>query len=184
MSPLVTLGSNPTLSAKQIKHSEVRLCRCYVPCQKGVMKYFAYGSNMDAERMRERNISFSQRIHATLKGYSSKFNKVASCNPKEGYANIVPNEKGIVEDVLYEISQSDLPKLDKCEGYPNHYGKIRVKVQSDEGQQVEVVTYIAQPDKIMQNLKPSKDYLKRLLKGRDILPEDYCRRLESWETLD
>jgi gamma-glutamylcyclotransferase len=63
------------------------------------MKYFAYGSNMDSERMSERSIRFSQRTHATLKGCRLDFNKVASRNPQEGYANVVKFENGIVEGV-------------------------------------------------------------------------------------
>ena len=148
------------------------------------MKYFAYGSNMDTVRMVERNIDFSQRIHAILKGYSLKFNKVAYDNPKEGKANIVPDEKGIVEGVLYDISESDLSNLDKYEGYPIHYDRIKVKVQLDDGQEVDAVTYIAQPDKVREGLMPSKDYLNRLLAAKDIISESYYRRLESLETMD
>jgi gamma-glutamylcyclotransferase len=59
------------------------------------VRYFAYGSNMDPERMRERNITFSQRICAVLKGYRLEFNRVASRNPQEGYANVVKLEKGL-----------------------------------------------------------------------------------------
>ena len=148
------------------------------------MKFFAYGSNMNDERMRERNISFSQRKHATLKGYSLKFNKMASSNPKEGYANIVPDEKGVVEGVLYEISNSDLSNLDKYEGFCNHYNRIKVKVQLDDGQEPEAVTYVAQPHKVREGLRPSRNYLNHLLAAKNFLPESYYRRLESQETLD
>ena len=33
------------------------------------MKYFAYGSNMDPERMRRGRIRFSRREHAVLEGF-------------------------------------------------------------------------------------------------------------------
>lgn len=148
------------------------------------MKYYAYGSNMNAERMKERKINVSQRTHANLKGYDLKFNKVAYDNAKEGYANIVPDEKAIVEGVLYDISDSDLPRLDKYEGYPSHYYRVKVKVQLGDGQEVEAITYIAQPDKVTEGLRPMKGYLNHLLAARDILSESYFRRLEAWETLD
>lgn len=64
------------------------------------MRYWAYGSNMSADRMNKRNIGFSQQVHAIVKSHSLKFNKVASRNRKEGYANIVPDEDGVVEGVL------------------------------------------------------------------------------------
>jgi len=148
------------------------------------MKYFAYGCNMNPEKMEDRNITFSHRTLAILKGYNLKFNKVASSNPKEGYANIVPYEKGIVEGALYDIQDSALSNLDRYEGYPNHYDKIRVKVLLDIGQEVEAITYIAKPDKIKEGLKPKKDYLKHLLSACDILSEPYCKRLKSYDTLD
>ena len=148
------------------------------------MRYFAYGSNMDPERMRKRSISFSQRIRAVLKGYRLEFNKVASRNSQEGYANVVKFEKGIVEGVLYEIPDSDLSKLDRFEGYPDHYDRVMIKVELNDGQKLEAIIYIAQPDRIAEGLKPSRDYLDHLLAARDILSESYRTKLEAWQPLD
>jgi cation transport regulator ChaC len=148
------------------------------------MKYFAYGSNMDQKRMKKRGVRFSERVHAILKGYSLKFNKITSDNPKKGYANIVPDKNGIVEGVLYEIVDSDLSKLDSCEGYPQHYKRVNVKVQLDDGKGIEAVTYIAQPDKVKEGLKPSKGYLAHLLAAKDLLSEQYYKKLEACETID
>lgn len=151
----------------------------------GTMRYFAYGSNMDSERMKKRGVNYSRRECAFLKGHKLVFNKLVSYNPQEGYANIVPDENDMVEGVLYEISDSDLSKLDKYEGYPNHYGRIRVTVQLDDDQEVEAVIYIAQPDKVREGLKPSREYLKHLIIGGEgILSESYRRKLKLWKTLD
>lgn len=147
-------------------------------------KYFAYGSNMNPERMREREIKFSKREHVVLNGWRLMFNKIASRNPKEGYANIEPHKQEIVEGILYEIRDSDLEKLDIHEGYPYHYDKRIVEVKLDNGQKVEAITYIAQPDKTRSGLKPSKEYLNHLLKGCDLLSEEYREKLRTWETLD
>lgn len=148
------------------------------------MKYFAYGSNMDPERMKKRDINFLQREHATLKCYTLKFNKLASRNPKEGYANIFPDRTGVVEGVLYNISDSDIATLDRYEGYPDHYDRINVMVQLDDVHEVEAIAYIAQANKVREGLKPSRDYLNYLLAAKDILSEPYYRRLESLETLE
>jgi cation transport regulator ChaC len=147
------------------------------------MKYFAYGSNMDAQRMRERGIEFSERVHAILSGYSLKFNKMADRNHKEGYANIVPDKNNSVEGVLYEIPDLDLKKLDKHECYPIHYDRIKINVRTGGKKEVEAIIYVAQPDKVKQGLKPSNEYLAHLLAGKDILSESYYLRLESLETL-
>jgi gamma-glutamylcyclotransferase (GGCT)/AIG2-like uncharacterized protein YtfP len=102
----------------------------------------------------------------------------------EGYANIEPDKNDIVEGILYEISDSDLKKLDKYEGYPDHYKKINLKVEIDTVKEVKVITYIANSCKIRNGLKPNREYLGHLLKGCDLLSESYCERLRKWETLD
>ncbi|MGQ9801370.1 MAG: gamma-glutamylcyclotransferase family protein [Candidatus Saccharicenans sp.] len=148
------------------------------------MKYFAYGSNMDPARMSAREVRFSQRVRAILRGYRLKFNKVEYRNPGEGYANIVQEEGGLVEGVLYDIPDSDLSKLDGVEGYPAHYDRIAVSVQLDDGQEIEAVTYVAQPDSIRDGLKPTREYLSHLLAAKDVLSNSYYRKLQSQETLD
>lgn len=151
------------------------------------MYYFAYGSNMDKQRMKERKITFSdvERRAAHLSGYHLEFNKVANDNPLEGYANIVPDGSGLVEGVLYNIDAASLPKLDKCEGYPDEYLKISIKVLlPSDGQKVCAITYIANPKKIGEGLKPRRCYLEYLLAGEDFLSASYFKRLQETETLD
>lgn len=148
------------------------------------MKYFAYGSNMNPERMRERGVNFSNREHAILEEWRLEFNKIASRNSKEGYANIVEDEKSVVEGILYTIQDSDIEKLDRYEGYPDHYNRIKVRVKLDDGREIETITYIAKPDKVREGLKPSKKYLNHLLKGCDLLSEKYCEWLKSQETVE
>jgi len=147
------------------------------------LKYFAYGSNMNPKRMNQRGIEFLKREHATLSGWRLEFNKIASRNPNEGYANIIQDEKSVAEGIIYEIQKSDIEKLDNYEGYPNHYNRTEVMVKLDDGQEVEAITYIAQPNKIRSGLKPSKEYIGHLLKGCDILSEEYFEKLNRWETL-
>lgn len=146
-------------------------------------KYFAYGSNMNPQRLKERRINYVQRSPAILKAWRLEFNKVASRSPAEGYANIVTDVNGIVEGVLYDMRDSDISKLDKYEGYPEHYCRILVTVLND-GQEIEAITYIANSNNIRTGLRPSKEYLNHLLNGCDLLSEEYCNRLKKWETLD
>jgi gamma-glutamylcyclotransferase len=149
------------------------------------MNYFAYGSNMGVRRMEERKVPFSARRAAHLCGYCLKFNKVAKANYREGKANIILDEDGLVEGALYEIEAISLPKLDNKEKYPEHYLKIPVKVRlPDNGQEVCAITYIAHPDKIKEGLKPTKVYLQHMLEGKDILSDSYFNRLKNIETLD
>lgn len=151
------------------------------------MYYFAYGSNMNAKRMKERKITFSdsERRAAHLYGYHLEFNKVAKDNPQEGKANIVADDKNLVEGVLYDIDAASLSKLDHYEGYSEEYKKIKMKVLlPSDGQEVCAIIYIANPDKISDSLKPTKEYLSHLLEGKDFLSKDYFKWLQSIETLD
>lgn len=147
-------------------------------------KYLAYGSNMNPQRMSERDVHFSQRRHATLTGYTLRFDKVSSSNPREGKANIIRREQDMVEGVLYEIPQSDLTKLDVAEGFPKHYMKMSVLVKLDDDAQVLALTYVAQPSKIREGLKPTREYLNHLLAAKDALSEAYMQKLRLVETLD
>ena len=147
------------------------------------MKYFAYGSNMNPQKMKERNINYTERIPATLKGYTLRFNKIASRNPAEGFANIVLNVNGVVEGVLYDLPDTDIEILDKYEGFPNHYDRKKVRVLAAAGEE-EALTYIARSDKTGEGLKPTKVYLNHLLAARDMLSEDYYERLLRYDALD
>ena len=148
------------------------------------MRYFAYGSNMNPERMIERGVSFTSRERAVLEGWRLKFNKVSSINAREGYANIERDDNSVVEGILYTIEDKDIEKLDTFEGYPKHYNRVVLKVKKDNGEEVEALVYIANPDKVKDGLKPSKEYLNHLLRGCDLLSENYCNMLRNWETLD
>ena len=148
------------------------------------MKYFAYGSNMNPERMEKRVLNFTKGSSAKLKGYRLKFNKRADRNPLEGYANIVTSVGSIVEGILYEISKDDFCKIDKNEGVPIHYERKKITVQVINNKEIEAETYIANPSKIKDSLKPTKEYLEHLLKAKDMLSNEYYNWLKSTETLD
>jgi len=150
--------------------------------------YFAYGSNMDIEQMKERKIEFESYKKGVLDGYRLKFNKISSRSSIEGYANIVKDQKSSVEGICYKINNKDLSKLDKCEGVPNHYERKKIKIKIENKKNLKeidnVITYIAHPDKIGENLKPRKEYLNHLLQAKSLLSDDYYQMLKKTETLD
>lgn len=149
------------------------------------MLYFAYGSNMNEDRMRKRKINYDDRERATLKGYVLKFNKVASRNDKEGFANIEQKKDGIVEGILYYgILTKDFKKLDKLEGCPGNYYRTDISVNLSNRTKEDAIAYVAHQSKVKEGLKPTKEYLRHLLAGKDLLPESYYERLELNPTLD
>lgn len=96
----------------------------------------------------------------------------------------MPKSGAVVEGVLYEIDKSDTGNLDRFEGFPSHYNRINVKVKLDDSHELEAFTYIAQPDKIRDGLKPTKEYLSHYFAARDILSKEYLHTLETLQTLD
>nr|WP_276308344.1 gamma-glutamylcyclotransferase family protein [Ammonifex thiophilus] len=117
----------------------------------GTVWYFAYGSNMSAARMRERVGEvggWEERIPGVLEEWRLVFNKVASRNPREGFANIEPSAGERVEGCLYRLSESVLERLDRYEGMKSgHFKRMQVTViRKDTGESVITYTHMAWPE--------------------------------------
>jgi cation transport regulator ChaC len=137
-------------------------------------RYFAYGSNMNPERMRKRMGYLPPSRKAVLQDYNLTFNKISSKNPSEGVANIIPLADSQVEGILYEVTDQDIAKLDAYEGVPTNYIRHIVKVDC-KGELINALTYIAV--KVKDGLKPSRDYLNHLLAAKESLSEDYYQQI-------
>ena len=86
--------------------------------------YFAYGSNMDDERLFSR-IGSADKFD---KGYDIwkklLFNKLGQDGT--GKANLINNSNAVAFGVLFKVNESDLAKLDKFEvGYKRKTLKIK-----------------------------------------------------------
>lgn len=75
------------------------------------MKYFAYGSNLSKDNMKNLCPNAKMGKKHTLEGYRLTF--------RGSLPDILPEENGEVVGGLWEISESDEVKLDEFEG---HYG--------------------------------------------------------------
>lgn len=145
-------------------------------------KYFAYGSNMNPDRMRGRGVAFSQRRRAKLPGYKLVFNVLEERNTRIGYANIVSQDGDVTEGVLYEIPQSDFLKLDSAEDAPECYQRCKVRVTLDHEGEIEAMTYVGR--RTGSHLLPTKEYLDHLLVGSRLLSVEYQRWLRTIKTAD
>ena len=82
-----------------------------------MINYFAYGSNMSYEQMKERCPDSKYVGIARLNGYKLDFTKMSRLRGG-GVADIVESEDDCVYGVLYSITDDDLAKLDiKEQGY-------------------------------------------------------------------
>jgi len=134
--------------------------------------YFAYGSNLDYTRMLSRCADSDVFGEAILEGYRLVF---MENNTKRIVANIIKNKNFTTHGVLYEVTESDMKKLDAFEGHPRVYKRAKVMV-CIEGTCIEATTYIMQKkcevyssnEVHIFNRKygaPKKDYMQFILNG-------------------
>jgi cation transport regulator ChaC len=145
--------------------------------------YFAYGSNMDEKRLRERIGEFERGKIAYLKGYHLVFDKCAD-SPKVGYANIISDKEKEVIGVLYKLTDKQLLILDDYEGVlSNQYKRDSVNVRDEKKQSIKAITYIATDCGSV--LKPYRWYLDYLIRGakQHNFPEEYQKMLQDLETV-
>jgi gamma-glutamylcyclotransferase len=157
--------------------------------ESGLSWYFAYGSNMSADRLFEKRlkpegVAMGERVAGRLDGWRLAFNKRAREPAGSGAGNIVVEPGGVVHGTLNLLPAKGFEVLDRHEGVAGgHYERQIVHVvRSDTGAAVEAITYVALL--VADGLRPTRDYLGHLLAGRDLLPEDYCVWLGATATID
>lgn len=101
--------------------------------------YFAYGSNMNPDRIGERIPKARLVGKAYIKGWTIK---------ERLYADIERKIGGRVEGVLYLITDSELHILDTYEGFPRIYNSIGINAYLDEKHKVYAFTYVMTPKAI------------------------------------
>ncbi|MDP6505295.1 MAG: gamma-glutamylcyclotransferase family protein [Planctomycetota bacterium] len=150
------------------------------------MKYFAYGSNLNPRRMKQRGVDFTSRTAALLHDHKLVFDKKAlkaGAPEGAGFANLRPETEVCVEGALYEITEDGAALLDTWERAPDHYFRADIVVCVSETE-VDCFTYMARKEVTATGLLPSRNYLNHILKGRDVLSSEYIRHLESLALLD
>ncbi len=122
--------------------------------------YFAYGSNMDADQMTFRGLVVQGSWGAVLHGYSLAFNFPARSRWLGGAADVVKDEGGTVEGVLYALGTP----VSVMDGWEGGYERIAVDVHvpsTGEGRTAWTYRVI---DKGPQ-MTPSEVYVAQMLKG-------------------
>lgn len=148
------------------------------------MLYFAYGSNMNPERMRQRGLVVRHAEGARLPGFELLFDKHAADHLGTGHANVVRRTGSVVEGVLYELAdEQEILKMDPFERAPVNYSRDRLEVQTAGGSAWTWI-YFANPAVRRAGLRPSRSYLDHLLAGRPFLSAPYYRRLAGWACVE
>ncbi len=133
--------------------------------------YFAYGSNMNPERMRARGLAFTRHESARLPGYALCFNKRAHNKTGIAYANIAFDPDSLIEGVLYQLA-GDIEVMDTFEGTPVRYSRELFPVAAAE-RVIWAWVYVANPAYIASELHVEENYLNHLLSAGNLLSEAY-----------
>jgi len=147
--------------------------------------YFAYGSNMDEYKLKiKRRVKFYEKFSGKIDGWKIVFDKTVSGKPGVAYSNILSKENSCVEGIVYKIKSEDvLNKLDRDEGWPEHYEKKYMSVKTADGF-LECLVYIANPNKTQQGLCPERKYVDEILAGKEFLSDSYYSELKNTPTCD
>jgi gamma-glutamylcyclotransferase (GGCT)/AIG2-like uncharacterized protein YtfP len=138
------------------------------------MLYFAYGSNMDPQQMRDRCPGARALSAAKLAGASLFFTQDLAGWPG-GVASIRKDPSDEVWGVLWDVTPGHVAALDEYEGYPEAYDRIVVTVTDDRGQH-EAWAYVAVPT---EDARPTPVYMEGIVRGATAhgLPRHYVDRL-------
>lgn len=141
-----------------------------------MMRYFAYGSNLDVVSMQDRCPQARVLGPGCLKGFRLGFTWHSTgwgC----GVADVVESEQDEVWGLVFNISTSDLDALDRYEGYPTYYGRSQTMIHTGNAVLKNVWVYTVR-DKT-KFIAPSRMYLD-IMKSACAeyeFPDSYARML-------
>jgi len=144
--------------------------------------YFAYGSNLDIERMATRSVEVYESVRCRLPGYRLVFNKKSSIVPGRTFANVIPDRNHEVWGVAYRCSAAAIESLDRFEGVSEgHYQRIPIDVLIEDGTSLNTQIYIACADFIADYGIPTDDYINLIIAGAIYhrLPEEYIHKIKE-----
>ncbi len=147
-----------------------------------LINWFAYDEMMNPEVIKEAGLEYEAAFSVSLSAYKLVFNKIPLDNGgKEnlGHANIepIPGNLGMMDGVLYEMLEENLPKLDALYHHPEEYQRRKMRFTKHDFAFVNGIVYIAQNDRTKSGLLPSKDMLKVYKGCRKVLTRLYLSRL-------
>jgi len=144
------------------------------------MKVFAYGSNINLNRIRARVPSARKINNAVLSGYQLQFNKKSNDGSSKATISSSADKEDRVWGVLYEIDQAEKSNLDVAEGLGKGYNELMLTLDVD-GYKVQASAYVADQNFIDDELVPYDWYIDYILLGakQNAFPEYYIEKLQK-----
>ena len=133
------------------------------------MKYFAYGMNTNLTQMTTRCPGAVCLGPAWIDNYALVFRH---------FADIEPEVDSYCDGVLWEITEDNLVALDALEGYPYHYTRFSVVVNTDRGSDTALVYQMT--DQSFEQ-PPSNHYFNTVYEGYEQNSVDTHQLIEILE---
>jgi hypothetical protein len=134
--------------------------------------YFAYGSNMDRIAMAERCPASKAIGIGRLVGHQFMIFS-------EGYASVVRHPAGTAWGLLWDLSLSDMPALDRYEGLSTGlYTKVIQPIVTGQGPRRAIV-YVGRD---VEAGIPKPGYVEDIVRAAEAigLPANYLAELQAW----
>lgn len=147
------------------------------------MLYFSYGSNMSVCRLLERVPSAKFVATASLNEHDLRFHKKGKDGSSKCDAYYTGNPDHSIIGVIFEISETEKPELDRKEDLGNGYEEKEVILTTRAGKRIRALTYYA--TNIDETLRPYQWYKYHVLTGakENGLPDLYLKKLEDIESI-
>jgi gamma-glutamylcyclotransferase (GGCT)/AIG2-like uncharacterized protein YtfP len=133
------------------------------------LKYFAYGMNTNLTQMAVRCPGAVCLGPAWINNYALVFRH---------FADIEPEVDSYCDGVLWEITDDNLVALDALEGYPYHYTRFSVVVNTDRGSDTALVYQMV--DQSFEQ-PPSNHYFNTVYEGYEQNSVDTHQLIETVE---
>lgn len=145
------------------------------------MFYFAYGSNLSQEQMRQRCHDSRLVGRGCLEGYRLDFTHY-STKRGGGTADVVECQNEEVWGLVYEISAKDRNYLDSKEARADIYTRFQTNINTDKSRISDVWVY-----KVVQKesfVPPTREYLQIIkdAAAKFDFPEKYRKYLDTIRT--
>ncbi|MAQ77504.1 hypothetical protein CL684_03185 [Candidatus Campbellbacteria bacterium] len=145
---------------------------------KNSILYFAYGSNIDQQRMKKRCSTAEFLSKGFISNYNICFNRKGTYI-EGGVASIESNKGRNVYGIVYKISKEDLDTLDYIED-PSAYIRKSIKVQIPNNKFLNCYLYVSIPE---IEISPNQEYLENIIKHASVhnFPEEYIDYLREFQ---
>ncbi len=145
------------------------------------MKIFAYGSNMNVNRLKQRVPSAVKVCNASLPGYKFSFNKRSNDGSGKGNIQQTNIDGDTVVGVVFEINEAEKPALDAVEGLGSGYNQAVVDLRDENGETFQAQVYIADESAVDNTLLPYDWYKDFVVTGaeQNDLPPEYVENIRK-----